>query len=65
MSVLPFKSIHDRLENWAERNFMKFNKGKSKVLPLAMNNPSCWFSQAAAWLESSFTEKNLEVMMDN
>jgi len=29
----------ERLEKLAERNIMKFNKGKSQVIPLGRNNP--------------------------
>jgi len=29
----------DRLESWAQRNLMKFNQGKCRVLKVGRNNP--------------------------
>ena len=40
----------NRLEKWAGRNLMKFNKGKCKVLHLEQIND---------WIESSSAEKDL------
>ncbi|KAK4827366.1 hypothetical protein QYF61_017304 [Mycteria americana] len=50
----------ERLEKWADRNLMKFNKGKCKVVYLGMNNLIHQYMLGANQLESSFVEKDLE-----
>ena len=54
----------DRLEKWADRNLMKFNKGKCHVPHLGRNNPMHQYTLGTDWLESSSVEKELRVVMD-
>lgn len=54
----------ERLEKWAERNLTKFNKGKYQALHLGRNNPRQHYMLEATHLESSLTEKALEVLVD-
>ncbi|GAB0205579.1 mitochondrial enolase superfamily member 1 [Grus japonensis] len=57
-------AIQRDLENCTERNLMKFNKGKYKVLHLWRNNPKHQYTLGAKWLESGFTERDLWVLVD-
>ncbi|GAB0186244.1 mitochondrial enolase superfamily member 1 [Grus japonensis] len=54
----------ERLEKWADKNLMKFNKGKSKFLSLGMNNPRHQYLLGADQLEMSFAEKDLGLLVD-
>jgi len=55
----------DRLESWVQRNLMKFNKGKCRVLHLGRNNPMHQYRFGADLLQSSSVEKDLGVLVDN
>ncbi|GAB0204081.1 mitochondrial enolase superfamily member 1 [Grus japonensis] len=55
----------DRLEEWANKNLMKFSKDKCKVLHLGKHNPGVKHRPGSTWLESRSVERDLGVLVDS
>jgi len=55
----------DRLERRTQRNLMKFNKGKCRVLHLGRNNPMHQYRLGADLQENGSAERDLGVLVDD
>ncbi|PKU48658.1 rna-directed dna polymerase from mobile element jockey-like [Limosa lapponica baueri] len=58
------QSVLNKLEKCANRNLIKFSKGKCKVLHLGRSNPMHQYMLEATQLESSSAEKDLGVLVN-
>ena len=54
----------DRFEQWAQENFMRFNKVKCKVLHQGCGNPYYQYKVEDERFEHNLVEKDLEVLVD-
>jgi len=54
----------DKLDEWSDRSFLKFSKGKCFILRLEQHRPMQQHRLGTDWLSGSLAEKNL-VLMDS
>lgn len=62
---LMYQRDLEKVEKYAERNLMKFNKEKCIVLPVKMNNTMHQYMLGASQLESNSAKQELGALVDN
>ncbi|KAJ7404053.1 rna-directed dna polymerase from mobile element jockey-like [Willisornis vidua] len=60
-SCAALQKDFDRLQRWAEKNCLRFNKGKFTVLQLGRNNPLHQYRLGDALQKSSSVEEDLSM----
>ncbi|PKU44202.1 hypothetical protein llap_5498 [Limosa lapponica baueri] len=55
----------NRLQSWTEKNLVRFNKGKCRVLHLGRKNPRHQYRLGLDLLQSTIEEKDLGVLVDS
>lgn len=59
---VTLKEDLDRLGEWADKNLMKFNQDKCKVLHLGKHKPGAQHRLGPTWLWSSSVERDLGIL---
>ncbi|PKU47382.1 rna-directed dna polymerase from mobile element jockey-like [Limosa lapponica baueri] len=62
--AIPQEDV-DRLEEWANKNLMKFKKDKCTALRLGKHNLGVQHRLGSTWLGSSSVERDMVVLVDN
>jgi len=60
----PIQMDLNNLEKWANRDLMNFNKRRCQILHLGRKNARHQYTLGTKWMESTFEEKELWVLVN-